>query len=161
MKRTQLNYQSFFPLFIDVGVLFTLKNVSDECRGFHYAECPCLTSLSQFSKIKRTLRTIRLWKERIVKVVDMDEFHNRDDFEVNLIKFTSDSSLPERSENSTDFTLLSHDCFHMSQKGHSFFATNLWNQMLTKEEKRSTKVNFKYDFKCPTSEHPYFRTRKN
>lgn len=148
-------------LFIDVSVLFTFKQVSAECKGFHYAECPCLISLNQFRKIKTVLRTIKLWKERVAKVADMDEFHDRDDFEVNLIKFTTNARLPE-ANNSTDFTYMSEDCFHLSQKGHSYFAMNLWNQMLSSDAKRPTHTSFNYkDFKCPTNEHPYFRTRKN
>ncbi|KAL7047264.1 hypothetical protein ACKWTF_002852 [Chironomus riparius] len=147
---------------VDVGLLFTFKQISPECKGFHYAECPCLASVTQFKKIKRTLRTIRLWKERIVKVVDMEEFHNRDDFEVNLIKFTKNARLPDAKHNITDYTLLSQDCFHLSQRGHSYFAMNLWNQMLTKENERPSTTSFNYaDFKCPTYENPYFRTRKN
>jgi len=103
-----------------------------------------------------------LWKEQIAKVVDMEEFHNRDDFEVNLIKFTTNARLPDAKNNITDYTLLSQDCFHLSQKGHSYFAMNLWNQMLTKENERPTATSFNYaDFKCPTHENPYFRTRKN
>lgn len=146
----------------DVGTLFSFKNVSPECRGFHYLECPCLISLNQSKKLARTLRTIRLWKEMVVRVVNMPEFHDRDDFEVNLIKFTKNLMIPLNAENSTDYSYVSHDCFHLSQKGHSFFAMNLFNQILTKEDERRSDTSFNYnDFKCPTKQHPYIRTRKN
>jgi hypothetical protein len=143
-------------------VLFTFKQISAECRGFHYLECPCLVSLTHSKRIDKTLRTIRLWKQRVARAVDLDEFHNRDDFEVTLVKFTKDMRLPEKENNVTDYTFVSKDCFHLSQKGHSVFAANLWNQMLTTPTERPTSVNFNYShIKCPSQQHPYLRTRKN
>jgi hypothetical protein len=98
----------------------------------------------------------------VARVVNMEEFHERDDFEVNLIKFTKNMRIPMTRDNSTDYTYVSTDCFHLSQKGHSFFAINLWNQILTKENERSTDTSFNYDdFQCPTEQHPFVRTRKN
>lgn len=98
----------------------------------------------------------------VVRVVNMPEFHLRDDFEVNLIKFTKDLRIPLTPENVTDYTYVSQDCFHLSQKGHSIFAMNLWNQILTQEDERKSNTSFDYkDFKCPTQEHPFIRTRKN
>lgn len=97
--------------------------------------------------------------ERVVKI---GEFHETDDFEVNLIKFTKNLRIPLTKDNSTDYTYVSTDCFHLSQKGHSFFAMNIWNQILTKENERRTDTSFDYnDFKCPTVQHPYIRTRSN
>lgn len=145
----------------DVGILFTLKDVSNECKGFHYVECPCLVSLSQSKKLEKTLRTIKLWKKMVVRVTDVKEFHDREDFDVNLIKFTQDIRLPTKF-NTTDYSYLSTDCFHLSQRGHSIFALNLWNQLLTAQNERKTFATFNYnDFKCPTILHPYIRTSKN
>lgn len=98
----------------------------------------------------------------ILRVTNREEFHKRDDFEVNLIKFTKDLKLPILDGNKTDYSYLSQDCFHLSQKGHSIFALNLWNQMLTSESERKNDASFSYsDFKCPSSSYPYFRTIKN
>jgi hypothetical protein len=108
------------------------------------------------------MRTIKIWRERIAEIADLKEFQYRDDFEINLIKFIKDMRLAETKENITDYTFFSEDCFHLSQKGQSYFAMNLWNQMLTKEHDRATNWSIKYaDFKCPTYDNPYFRTRKN
>lgn len=99
---------------------------------------------------------------------------------MNLIKFTDDASLM-KPDGSTDFTFLSKDCFHFSQKGHSewfhvrlnvlsppkftflvFAAINLWNQMLTPESERSSHSSVgEMNVKCPTNEFPYLRTRGN
>lgn len=103
-----------------------------------------------------------MWKEMVVRVVDRMEFHKRDDFEINSIMFTKNLEMPLTKDNLTDFSLISYDCFHLSQKGHSFFAMNLWNQMLTQEDRRISYTIFDYNnFKCPTENHPYIRTRKN
>jgi len=108
------------------------------------------------------MRIIKVWRERIAEIADLEEFQYRDDFEINIIKFIKDMRLAETKNNITDYTFFSEDCFHLSQKGQSYFAMNLWNQMLTKENVRPTATNFNYeDFKCPTYENPYFRTRKN
>lgn len=97
-------------------------------------------------KLEKTLRTL------VTKVVDMDEFHNRDDFELTLIKFTRNLKLPETSANITDYTYVAKDCFHLSQKGHRMFAFNQWNQMLTDESKRFSSPSFNYsDIKRPTA----------
>ena len=108
------------------------------------------------------MRTIKILRDRIARIADMKEFHYRDDFEINLIKFIKDMRFAETRNNITDYTFFAEDCFHLSQKGQSYFAMNLWNQMLTKESERPTTASFNYsDFKCPTYENPYFRTRKN
>jgi len=138
-----------------VGFLFTFKQLPSNCENYHYFECQCLKSLTQFRKIKRTMRTINTWRKRIAEITEMEEFQYRDDIEINLIKFTMDMRLAETRNNITDYTLLSIDCIHLSQKGQSYFAMNLWNQMLTKENVRPTATNFNYeDFKCPTYENP-------
>jgi hypothetical protein len=77
-------------------------------------------------KVDKTLRIIVQWKKRVERVISMKEFHNRDDFEVNLIKFTKNISLSLNNKQKTDYTFLSK-CFHLSQKGHSIFALSLWN----------------------------------
>lgn len=107
------------------------------------------------------MRTIKLWKKMVERVANMPEFHDRDDFEVNLIKFTKNLRIPGNST-STDFSYVAHDCFHLSQKGHSIFAMNLWNQILTSDNERAEHASFDYkDIKCPSEAHPFIRTRKN
>lgn len=86
-----------------------------------------------------------------------------------------------------DFTYLSLDCFHLSQKGYAIgnveiilifddFAWDrhsliyfeleatsaLWNNMLQPEGRKST--NWKKEFTeliCPTVDRPYIATKKN
>lgn len=98
----------------------------------------------------------------IERVANLQEFHDRDDFDVNLIKFTKDMRLKQTESNRTDYSFLSQDCFHLSQRGHSIFALNLWNQLLTASNQRASDATFSYqDFKCPSKSHPFIRTSKN
>lgn len=75
----------------------------------------------------------------VKKVVDTEEFHNRNvlgeeqeklfakesftfqDFDVNFMGFTDEIKL-SKPDGTTDYTFLSKDCFHLSQKGHSKFS---------------------------------------
>jgi phospholipase B1 len=103
-----------------------------------------------------------VWKERVAKVVSMQEFHNGKDFEVTLMTFLNDPFLPDKADNTTDYSFFSHDCFHFSQKGHSALAVNLWNQMLTSANERSDVPSYdNTQVKCPSQRHPFFRTYKN
>lgn len=87
------------------------------------------------------------------------------------------------ADGKTDYTLLSKDCFHMTQKGHrkfllrllrwkvndirflihtELFALNLWNAMLTPETERSERTElYGIRWKCPTLQNPYLRTWRN
>jgi hypothetical protein len=64
-------------MFSDASIIFSFKNLSDECRGFHRIECPCLTSPTRVGYLGKTLNTIRSWRSMIKDVVAMEEFHNR------------------------------------------------------------------------------------
>lgn len=52
------------------------------------------------------------------RVLKRFEEFSLQDFEVNVMTFTDDVTLT-KSDGSTDYTFLSTDCFHLSQKGHS------------------------------------------
>ena len=75
----------------------------------------------------------------VKEVADMPEFHSKNvsetelnqfsqsyfinffsfkDFEVNLIKFTTNVDI-KTADGKSDYTFLARDCFHFSQKGHS------------------------------------------
>lgn len=96
-------------------------------------------------------------------------------------------TFPERETphgNITDFTYLSEDCFHFSQKGYargtvfiqkaeaanrmyiifcfSLAANALWNNMLEPVNAKTPDWTDTFTkFLCPTEEHPYFYTREN
>jgi hypothetical protein len=63
---------------------------------------------------------------------------------VNLVKFTENIDV-SRSDGSTDYTNLSKDCFHLSQKGHSKKKTCLHEQALKRLNlifQRDLQLNF-------------------
>lgn len=64
--------------FADVSIIFSFHDKPKECYGFHYLECPCLASPSQSGTLRKTLQTIKKWKVLLKKVVNAEEFHNRD-----------------------------------------------------------------------------------
>lgn len=72
------------------------------------------------------------------------------------------SQVPRTPDGNTDYTYISKDCFHFSQKGHALAATALWKSMLTPEASRATTWTREFDnLPCPTAEHPYLMTRQN
>lgn len=64
---------------------------------------------------------------------------------MNLMKYTDDIQLSNQDGN-TDYTFLSKDCFHLSQKGHSKFK-------LFKLSPSFINSNFSGTFRCLKSVH--------
>lgn len=84
------------------------------------------------------------------------------DFEVTIHPFLDKGDIPRFQNGNTDFSYMSEDCFHLSQKGHAQAANSLWNSMLTSENKRLNFFRREFEeFKCPTSLTPYLATTKN
>ncbi|XP_070499489.1 phospholipase B1, membrane-associated-like [Chironomus tepperi] len=146
----------------DVSITTRFKNRPDVCKAAHYLECPCMFSPTHIFNRQRTINTIELWKKRLVEVTKMPEFHDTDDFEVNVHPFLDKGDIPRFPDGNTDLTYMSQDCFHLSQKGHATAANALWNSMLTPESKRLHFFRRELEeFKCPTSLSPYLATTKN
>ena len=72
LPRTLVNV--VFPPNVDI--LTKLKNAPVQCGIIHTFACPCLFNPTYAPQRERMLRTIKLWKERIVEVVKLPEFHN-------------------------------------------------------------------------------------
>lgn len=92
-------------------------------------------------------------------------------------------TFPKVYSGANDFTYMSLDCFHLSQKGYArgkiyyfvtllynliyfeiiFVATNaLWNNMLEPEGQKIQNWAKEFtEIKCPTYERPYIATREN
>lgn len=61
-----------------------------------------------------------------------------------------------------DRALLAYDCFHVSQKGHSYGGISVWNNLLEPDKfKTNTWKSPHTRFLCPTFSHPYFYTYDN
>ncbi|XP_063697969.1 phospholipase B1, membrane-associated-like [Culicoides brevitarsis] len=147
----------------DVTILLKFTGKPMECVAVHYVECPCFFS-SRFGKNrKRYVKIIKDWHAMERNVTDRDEFHNLADFTVNYNPFTSKLVFPLNEEGRTDFRYLSMDCFHLSQRGYAIATNGYWNNMMEPYGNKSTTWSRKefVDFKCPTKEMPYLRTKGN
>ena len=58
-----------------------------------------------------------------------------------------------------DLSLLSVDCFHLSQKGNAWAGVSLWNNLIEPLKFKSLNWNNPLEkFNCPTMKQPYFFT---
>lgn len=102
-----------------MSVLLALRGRPEQCQSTHYFECPCFFGLRFQPYRKRLLKVIETWKKRQVEIVNRPEFHDRDDFVVNMQTFTKKVRFPDTKNGISDFTYMSADCFHFSQKGYA------------------------------------------
>jgi hypothetical protein len=114
-------------------------------------------------KREKYLSILEEFQKVVVNVSEMEEFNNRDDFIINIQPFLRKVIFPHFENGNTDFSYMSYDCFHLSQKGYALAANALWNNMMEPYANKSENLPpqiFK-PFLCPTKENPYIRTRLN
>lgn len=143
-------------------MLLRFKGKPSDCQAIHHFECPCFFGSRFVKNRKRYIKIVQKWNAIEEDVVKREEFHNRPDFTVNLQKFTNRLVFPVHNNGNTDFSYMSMDCFHLSQRGYALASNALWNNMLEPYSNKSQtwKKEF-YEFKCPTEEMPYITTREN
>lgn len=95
-------------------------------------------------------------------MVYREEFQTQN-FTVVLQEFTRHLKFPRSSQTgNTDFTYMSEDCFHFSQKGYALASNALWNNMLEPVGTKATNWKREFsEFKCPSEEKPFLATREN
>lgn len=133
-----------------------------DCVTVHVMECPCFFG-SAFEKSRsRFKKIISMWTEREREVVGREEFQNRTDFAVNYQPFTNKLVFPTTQAGFTDYNYLSTDCFHLSQRGYAIATNAVWNNMMEPVSGKTEWWQSEFQqFKCPTQEMPYLRTRGN
>jgi len=158
LPRTMVNIVP--PPNVYILTKFTARPM--ECVPVHIIECPCMFASQFQSKKLRFKKIISDWSARERAIIDREEFHNKTDFTVNYQPFTNNLVFPRTKDGITDYTYLSTDCFHLSQKGYAIAANALWNNMLQPYDNK-TDFWFKefQQFKCPTEEMPFLRTKEN
>lgn len=143
-------------------VIYQLRGKPKECVSSNHFECPCMFGF-KFSHLRQHFFNIMVkWQEVTVEVPDLDEFNKKDDFAVINQPFLRNVRFPSKSNGNNDYSYMSMDCFHLSQKGYAIAANGLWNNMFEPHGNKST--NWKKEFKvfnCPTESHPYIYTKKN
>ncbi|XP_054259346.1 phospholipase B1, membrane-associated-like [Macrosteles quadrilineatus] len=151
----------------NLGKIITkFKGVRPLCQLTHNFECPCLFGLAYQHRQREFLQLMDLWQLAEFKVASDLRYQNSDDFAVVAQPFTFNISFPIRRDRLgnilTDFTYLSEDCFHFSQKGYSRAVTALWNNMLEPIGQKRTNWGMELEhFLCPTEDRPYISTFAN
>lgn len=111
-------HQQLFLFNVDAMILLNFKNKSPECESLHRFECPCVMGLNHQKNHRKLVKVYENWKITLASIVNREEFNNKN-FTVNLQPFIDILEFPLKSDGSTDFSFMSHDCFHLSQKGYA------------------------------------------
>lgn len=147
--------------FAAMKVIYYLRGKPDECQTTHHFECPCVFGFKYGKLRQRYFRIMEKWQQTVEQVAELDEF-NRNEFSVVNQPFLRSVQFPTKSNGLHDFTYMSADCFHLSQRGYALASNALWNNMLEPIGNKSTNWKREFDdFRCPTEAQPYIFTRMN
>ncbi|XP_050093192.1 phospholipase B1, membrane-associated-like [Anopheles aquasalis] len=160
MPRTFVNVVSV-P---SVRKVVMLEDKPFACQSLHHGECSCwIGKLYNQSDASRE-RWARIQEQYISverEVAESAEFRGLDEFAVVYQPWSLNVTMKMNGKK-VDYSLLSYDCFHMSQKGNAYAGTALWNNLLEPPGKKSlTWRPLMKNFKCPTKESPYLYTYDN
>ncbi|XP_059476394.1 phospholipase B1, membrane-associated-like [Neocloeon triangulifer] len=143
-----------------------LKDLPNLCLSLLPILCSCLFGGNEAEKLRNvTLMTRRFQKvERML--VESKRYDGRPDFALEFQPTYLDNIYPTVRLNNgrltTDYSYMSIDCFHFSQKLHAVAANTLWNNLFEPPwEKTTTWKPLFQKFLCPTTERPFFVTREN
>ncbi|XP_055607010.1 phospholipase B1, membrane-associated-like isoform X2 [Uranotaenia lowii] len=145
----------------NVDILTKMKGKPSECVTMHVFECPCFVATRFVANNKRYVKLIEKWNRLQMEITTREEFHSKPDFTVEYQPFIANISIPERN-GLTDFSYMSVDCFHLSQKGYARASNALWNNMLEPIGEKTLNWEHEFsNFKCPSQDMPYLRTLNN
>ncbi|KAL9699948.1 hypothetical protein quinque_003389 [Culex quinquefasciatus] len=146
----------------DVNILTQLKGKPRRCEVLHLLECPCFLGARFAGQRQRFVQIIERWNALQANIANREEFHTKSDFGVVWQPCLANISFPTTQNGDSDFSYMSYDCFHLSQKGYARAANGLWNNMMEPVgQKAHDWVDEFSVFKCPTPEMPFIRTRGN
>ncbi|XP_068085168.1 phospholipase B1, membrane-associated-like [Anabrus simplex] len=161
MPRTVVN----LVMVPDLEILMNFTAKPQRCQILHSIECPCLLGLAYQHRRQHFLDIMRQWRQVEMEVANSDRYRTKDDFAVVLQPFAQNATLPtveKGAEQVTDYSFLSFDCFHFSQKTNALVANALWNNMLEPVGHKSTDWEPLFTkFMCPTQQQPYIFTAGN
>lgn len=171
-------------IFLDLKILIEFINRPLKCYINNLFVCPCLIG-ERFKRYRENyIGLMRKWQDVEMEVANLDEF-NTNDFTVVVQPFSRDFIFPKTANGVTDYTLLSEDCFHFSQKGNAMskdefdknaarfnyilnwtcailVANSIWNNMLERVGEKSKRETILFQkFKCPSEDAPFLFTRSN
>lgn len=102
----------------DLKVLAGFTGKPQLCYLTHSLECPCIVGLSYVHRQKEFYDFMVKWIEIDREVSEFLEF-DLDDFTVVFQPFAANYTFPLNDQGLTDFSYMSADCFHFSQKGNA------------------------------------------
>ncbi|XP_077293718.1 phospholipase B1, membrane-associated-like [Arctopsyche grandis] len=143
----------------------TIKRFSNKppvCQILHLVNCPCFMGEAHRHMWPMMRDIIKKWQQVDATIDQAPEFNTKEDFAVVVQPFDLDIKFPTDKNGNTDYSYLSTDCFHFSQKGYAIAANALWNNMMEPVGNKSMNWKDIYDtVLCPTIDHPYIYTRNN
>uniref|UniRef100_A0A336LEH8 CSON009274 protein n=1 Tax=Culicoides sonorensis TaxID=179676 RepID=A0A336LEH8_CULSO len=147
-----------------VRILLNFSKKTKYCELLQLGMCSCFTGLF-FNATSDTRKWFEEIEERFMKVEEevakMEEFKGLQEFAVVYQPWGVNSTL-DVDGNGDDRTLLGYDCFHSSQKGHSYAGVSLWNNLLQPDKEKQTSWNSPHTrFLCPSPKRPYIYTYNN
>ncbi|KAL4648972.1 phospholipase B1, membrane-associated-like [Arapaima gigas] len=125
--------------------------------------CRCVISPKDGSVETQRLDKInRAYQRGLRELVESGRYDTHSNFTVVLQPFFREVTVP-LLDGRPDRSFFSPDCFHLSQKSHTFMARALWNNMLEPVGNKTHTDGFTSAFllKCPTTMSPYLRTYQN
>lgn len=143
-------------------VIYYMRGKPKECISTNHFECPCIFGFKYDGLRQRYFKIMEKWQEVTAEVPELPEFNNNDDFAVINQPFLRNVRFPRYSNGNNDFTYMSVDCFHLSQKGYAIATNALWNNMLEPHGNKTTNWKKEFsEFKCPTESQPFISTKQN
>lgn len=146
-----------------IPLVFSTAGISTpiSCQLARPVECSCIFG----SKFNKNFQQLRKMERKLVDIMErvsfMREFHS-DNFTVVYQPFFKDASVYYQSDKKPDMSMLSVDCFHLSQKGHAISANGIWNNLMEPVGKKSNGFTHLFEkFHCPTMRNPFIFTNYN
>lgn len=104
--------------FSDLRILANFSNKSPICETVHHVECPCLFGLIYQHRLENLFNIMTRWQLLDMELANLPEF-DLDDFTVVYQPFVLNYTFPLTQMGYTDYSFMSADCFHFSQKGNA------------------------------------------
>jgi len=147
---------------VDVTMILDLVNKPKTCVLSHLYECPCLFGNEDQGGRQRVHW---LWRSylKVLRNLSNSPKYNKDDFTVEYLP-TLEGDLPRVNmggRSVPDLSLLAPDCFHFMKELHSRIGRNLWNNLLQPGRKKTVDFSRNTKLVCPSSNVPYFSTKRN
>ncbi|CRL02307.1 CLUMA_CG015368, isoform A [Clunio marinus] len=153
LNRTMLNV----VLPPNMKVLVNFKGKPEQCEFMHKFECPCYFGSNRKKNHEKYFKIAEEWNKRVIEVANRDEFHDRKDFTINVQPFVRNFVFPTLSNGLHDFTYMSMDCFHLSQKGYAM----AFSTLVTKRQEPTEVKSHKFSLSTPVYDEKFLLDEKN